>query len=440
MFPSLRSPVTALVRTLITTLVTMLVTMALVLPLTIVPAQAKKSDELKEQEREVATQVESMGETLMAAGSRVRKAMKAYARAEAKVRRAEKAERAATKKAKVAESKALMAQRAAGRAYAAWEAGKLQEGMVRTELARTELKIDEVARAVYQQGPLAEVEVLLDSQSPADFTARLASVDAVGRLQSSVYTGLTRTRADLAMQEVQLQAARVAAQEKQAIADQRLAEAKAARAEAAATTTALESARAEQKVAVRKAQKYRAQVKRKIEQLKREQQRLAAAAAKAAREEAARAARAGGNVSAMAIPSGGLLWPVASGGRMSSAVGPRTHPVFGYRSCHTGQDIAAPSGTPVRASADGRVITSGSGGAYGNSIMLVHSGGLTTFYAHLSSKSVSVGQEIKAGDQVGTVGSTGWSTGPHLHYETRVNGTAYDPMGWFGQPSRPVVC
>jgi len=423
-FPSLRVLVVALV----------------VLALGATPAQAKKSDELKEQEREVASQVESMGETLAAAGTRVTKAMKAFTRVQAKVARAEKAERAAIRKAKIAESKALMAQRAAGKAYAAWKAGKFQEGMVRTELARTEVAINEVARAVYQQGPLAEVEVLLDSQSPADFTARLASVDAVGRLQSSVYSGLTRTRADLAMQEVQLQAAKVAAEEKQAIADQRLAESTQARAEAAATTARLEQVRAEQRRVVRQAQKYKRKVERRLTQLKREQERLAAAAAKAAREEAARAARAGSGTPAMAIPSGGLLWPVAAGGRMSSAVGPRTHPVFGYRSCHTGQDIAAPTGTPVRASADGRVITSGSGGAYGNSIMLVHSGGLTTFYAHLSTKSVQVGQEIKAGDQVGTVGSTGWSTGPHLHYETRINGTAYDPMGWFGQPSRPVTC
>lgn len=427
MFPSLRVTVIAVV-------------VALAVASGATPAQAKKSDELKEQEREVASQVESMGETLAAAGSRVTKAMRAFTRVQAKVQRAEKAERAAIRKSKIAESKALMAQRAAGKAYAAWEAGKLQEGMVRTELARTELKINEVARAVYQQGPLAEVEVLLDSQSPADFTARLASVDAVGRLQSSIYTGLNRTRADLAMQEVQLQAAKVAAEEKQALADQRLAEAKDARAEAAARTRALERAKAEQSVVVRQAQKYKRKVQRRLMQLKQEQQRLAAAAAKAAREEAARAARAGAGTPAMAIPSGGLLWPVAAGGRMSSAVGPRTHPVFGYRSCHTGQDIAAPTGTAVRASADGRVITSGSGGAYGNSIMLVHSGGLTTFYAHLSSKSVQVGQELKAGDQVGTVGSTGWSTGPHLHFETRVNGTAYDPMGWFGQPSRPVVC
>jgi murein DD-endopeptidase MepM/ murein hydrolase activator NlpD len=423
-FPSLRVAVIALV----------------VLALGATPAQAKKSDELKEQEREVASQVDSMGETLAAAGSRVTKAMKAFTRVQAKVERAEKAERAAIRKAKIAESKALMAQRAAGKAFAAWKAGKFQEGMVRTELARTELQINEVARAVYQQGPLAEVEVLLDSQSPADFTARLASVDAVGRLQSSVYTGLNRTRADLAMQEVQLQAAKVAAEEKQAIADQRLAESTQARAEAAATTQRLEQVRAEQRVVVRQAQKYKRKVERRLVQLKREQERLAAAAAKAAREEAARAARAGAGAPAMAIPSGGLLWPVAAGGRMSSPVGPRIHPVFGYRSCHTGQDIAAPTGTPVRASADGRVITSGSGGAYGNSIMLVHSGGLTTFYAHLAAKSVQVGQEVKAGDQVGTVGSTGWSTGPHLHYETRMTGTAYDPMGWFGQPSRPVVC
>ncbi|MBM3669741.1 MAG: hypothetical protein FJW97_06970 [Actinobacteria bacterium] len=424
MFPSLRVLVLALV----------------VVALGATPAQAKKSDELKQQERAVASQVESMGETLAAAGSRVRKAMKAFTRVQAKVARAEKAEGAAIRKAKIAESKALMAQRAAGQAYSAWKAGKFQEGMVRTELARTEVAINEVARAVYQQGPLAEVEVLLDSQTPADFTARLVSVDAVGRLQSSVYIGLTRTRATLAMQEVQLQAAKVAAEEKQAIADQRLAELKQARAEAAATTRRLAQVRAEQRVVVRQAQKYKRKIERRLSQLKREQERLAAAAAKAAREEAARAARAGSGTPTMAIPSGGLLWPVASGGHMSSPVGPRVHPVFGYRSCHTGQDIAAPTGTPVRASADGRVITSGSGGAYGNSIMLVHSGGLTTFYAHLSSKSVQVGQEIKAGDQVGTVGSTGWSTGPHLHYETRVNGTAYDPMGWFGQPSRPVTC
>lgn len=404
------------------------------------PAQAKKSDELKQQEREVASQVESMGETLAAAGSQVTKAMRRYTRAEAKVLRAERAERAAIKKAKVAESRAIMAQRSAGDAYAEWEAGKRQEGMVRTELARTELKIGEVARAVYQQGPLAEVEVLLDSQTPADFTARLASVDAVGRLQSSVYEGMVQTRAKLAMQQVHLQEARVAAREKQAVADQRLAEAKAARAEAAATTQRLESARAEQRRAVHKARKYRAKVERRLSQLKSEQQRLAAAAAKAAREEAARAARAAGSAPTMAIPTGGLLWPIAAGGLMSSAVGPRVHPVFGYRSCHTGQDIAASTGTSVRAAADGRVITSGSGGAYGNSIMLVHTGGLTTFYAHLSSKSVSIGQVLKAGDQVGTVGSTGWSTGPHLHFETRVNGTAYDPMGWFGKPSRPVTC
>lgn len=403
------------------------------------PASAKKSDELKAQEREVAAEVSSMGETLAAAGSKVTKAMKSYKKVQAKVAAAEKAERAAVKKAKEAESKALMAQRAAGRAYASWEAGKLQQGMVRTELARTELKIDEVARAIYQQGPLAEVEVILDSDSPADFTAKLASVDAIGRNQSSVFGGLVKTRGDLAMQEVKLQAAKKAAEEKQRIADERLVEAKAARAEAATITQNLEVARAEQSRVVKKAQKYKAQVASRLNQLKREQARLAAAAAAAAKAEAARAAKAGSTVPNMAIPSGSLRWPVNSN-KLSDPVGPRTHPVYGYKSCHTGQDVAAPSGTPVIAAADGRVVTSSSGGPYGNAIMLIHSGGLTTFYAHLSSKSVSVGQELKAGDQIGTVGSTGWSTGAHLHFETRINGKAYDPMGWFGSAQRAVNC
>ena len=100
------------------------------------------------------------------------------------------------------------------------------------------------------------------------------------------------------------------------------------------------------------------------------------------------------------------MMPVA--GRPSSNPGPRIHPIFKRKSCHTGWDLAAPTGTPVVAADNGSVATISRGGAYGNAVMLAHGGGMVTFYAHLSSVNVSVGQVVTKGQTVGGVGSTGW--------------------------------
>ncbi|MEY3531873.1 MAG: hypothetical protein RLY68_875, partial [Actinomycetota bacterium] len=76
----------------------------------------------------------------------------------------------------------------------------------------------------------------------------------------------------------------------------------------------------------------------------------------------------------------------------------------------------------------------------GRVIVIAHNGGLSTMYAHLSRFNVTVGQGIAVGDTIGYVGSSGWSTGPHLHFEVHVNATPYNPMGWFGSPKTPVTC
>ena len=121
--------------------------------------------------------------------------------------------------------------------------------------------------------------------------------------------------------------------------------------------------------------------------------------------------------------------------RLSSDFGMRTHPVVGGRRQHNGVDLASPTGTPVYATADGRVDMAQWFSSYGLYIQLNHGGELETRYAHLSALSVSKGQKVRKGDLIGHVGSTGRSTGPHLHYEVRVAGQAVNPVPYMVETS-----
>jgi len=113
--------------------------------------------------------------------------------------------------------------------------------------------------------------------------------------------------------------------------------------------------------------------------------------------------------------------------RFSSSYGSRIHPVTGRRANHKGIDMAAPSGTPIYATAVGTVDMAQWVGGYGNFIKIEHGGDLETRYGHLSKLNVRPGQDVKKGDLIGFVGSTGRSTSPHLHYEVRIAGEAVDP-------------
>ena len=123
---------------------------------------------------------------------------------------------------------------------------------------------------------------------------------------------------------------------------------------------------------------------------------------------------------------GVLGWPVS--GRLSSPYGYRIHPIYGTKRLHTGIDIAASNGTPIAAAGSGKVILAKVFGGYGNAVVVDHGGGLTTLYAHQSRIAVSVGQAVSRGDTIGYVGSTGNSTGAHLHFETAEYGNRVDPL------------
>jgi murein DD-endopeptidase MepM/ murein hydrolase activator NlpD len=121
-----------------------------------------------------------------------------------------------------------------------------------------------------------------------------------------------------------------------------------------------------------------------------------------------------------------FVWPAR--GPITSGFGVRRHPIFGTREMHTGIDIGAPLGSPVVSARAGRVIYAGWETGYGKLVRIDHGDGLTTTYSHLSQISVRVGQVLDLGDTVGKVGSTGYSTGPHLLFEIRVHGRPLDPL------------
>lgn len=131
-----------------------------------------------------------------------------------------------------------------------------------------------------------------------------------------------------------------------------------------------------------------------------------------------------------AVSRSGSNYGVVSGGRLSSNFGTRVHPVTGKSKFHKGVDIAAPRGNPVYAYASGTVTYAGWASGYGNFIAISHGNGMVTRYGHLSAINVRVGQQVSTKQRIGAVGSTGVSTGPHLHFEVLINGSFKNPLNY----------
>ncbi|MCL2356377.1 MAG: peptidoglycan DD-metalloendopeptidase family protein [Defluviitaleaceae bacterium] len=157
-------------------------------------------------------------------------------------------------------------------------------------------------------------------------------------------------------------------------------------------------------------------------QLRREEDELARARAAAAHNE---------RLAQLNNFGGQFMWPIPSHSRISSQFGMRHHPILRQNRHHSGIDVGAPTGTRLYAAADGYVRFAGWSGGYGNTVIIDHGGGFSTLYAHNSRNRVASGQFVTRGQHIADVGSTGMSTGPHLHFEIRINNRAVDPMNYF---------
>ena len=268
-------------------------------------------------------------------------------------------------------------------------------------------------RMMEEQGTVSYWSILFDSSDFSDLLDRIADVDAVMAYDNEVMDQLIATREELERLQGELESARA---EEQAAKEQQ------------------EAKKAEQQAKVAEAQALLDQINADVAEVNRQLDAEDAAAANlqaeiAKKQKQLEEERKQNNI--VISSETGYLWPLPGYYRLSSQFGYRIHPITGVAHSHTGIDIPASGGTPILAAKSGQVVTSAYHYSYGNYVVIDHGNGNSTLYAHMSSRAVSEGQMVTQGQVIGYVGTTGSSTGNHLHFEVRDNYTRVDPESKF---------
>jgi murein DD-endopeptidase MepM/ murein hydrolase activator NlpD len=260
-------------------------------------------------------------------------------------------------------------------------------------------------KGIYEDGEMSYLGLLFQSTDLGDFISRIEYLSTLIANDQKLLDDINTQQEEMVKKKEELETIR----DRSA---QLLAEAKAAETELEAKKqqqkTTLEQNKRSQQAIIDENEKLEAEsnaLREKIRQLQ--------------------AGRKGGTVGTVSN------WPLPGYYEVSSSYGWRTHPITGRRTMHSGIDIPAPTGAAVRAVGAGDIIFAGWYGGYGNAIVIDHGGGTSTLYGHQSRLAVGEGQKVSQGQIIGYVGSTGFSTGPHLHFEVRINGNTSDPMRYF---------
>ena len=274
-------------------------------------------------------------------------------------------------------------------------------------------------RDIYINGRLSYIDVVIGSKDFSDFANRLEVLKRIIDSDIMLIGEIKKERAQIEEHKQKLESdrAKLVELEKAALAKQ----------------AEIEQKKAERNVVLQKAQNDRATAMQAIEELNASSAQVSAMLKErqAARAAAAAAAQSSGGQGASdnwVQGTGQLGWPVS--GEITSPYGYRVHPIYGTTIYHSGIDIGVDEGTPVHAADGGVVVWSGWMGGYGYAVVIDHGNGLSTLYGHNSELAVDEGQSVAKGQVISYAGSTGNSTGPHVHFEVRVNGDPVDPMGY----------
>ncbi len=398
------------------------------------------ADNLKHKRHKVQHQISSVHTSLDESSAQLRQATAALQAAQVQLDRAQTHLAKTRGELSAAEALDQQMQAKLEAAVARLAKARADLGAGRAKIAAQQKELGQIVVQNYQTGDpsLMGLSMVLNSQDPTELTGQLNSVQNVVDKEAVVLDRLEAAKVLLTVQEQEVTAAKVevAKQRKAAAENLRRKQALERQAEDAESQVhALVGLRAQ---ARGEAAKARAADLAQLKDLQKERNRISAILKRRAEEArrraaaAAAAAAAAGRDSGPVRSNGFLTWPVNA--PITSPYGWRIHPIYGYRSLHDGIDLGAGCGTPIHAPAAGRVIEEYFQTAWGNRIIIDHGYhrgvGLATISNHLSSYAVHRGQYVRRGQVIGYVGTTGWSTGCHLHFTVMQNGSPVNPMRW----------
>ncbi len=384
------------------------------------------ADDLKDRQKQVQKDINHAHSDLEHSSARFRKAQRAWESSKGELASA----RAALA---VARSKVSAAEEEDARMQAALVAAEAKLATARAELATGKQNVEDqqgqvvqVVTDIYTQGDpqLLAFSSLLDSATPADLTRGAEAQSAVVGRETRAYDDLSAAKVLLQVTARQVrEATDEVAASRQAAADH-LVEMESLEASAASATATVAAQVKRTRKTRASAVAARAADRKVLRQLEAEANRI--------KEKLRQQALNNGANNTPGNTGGFLNHPV--NGRVTSPYGYRTHPIYGYYSLHDGTDFGAGCGTPLYATADGTIMQKYWSTVYGNRLVLNHGVqrgvGVASVYNHATRYVVRQGQKVKRGQVIGYVGSTGWSTGCHLHFTVLVNGSAVNPMNW----------
>jgi murein DD-endopeptidase MepM/ murein hydrolase activator NlpD len=313
------------------------------------------------------------------------------------------------------ETQIAAAQKLLGQKQAAYSQAQKQVLAVQKELELKQKELEERrvalgkrAKGIYESGQISYMELLFQSADLGDFITRMEYFAKLVSNDRQLLMNIQTQKEQIVQKTKELESKRDQAAQLQV--------------QAAAVSADLDKAKSQQREALDQNQKSQQVAFENIDRLEAEAN---AWNDKIRKLQAAQAARLGG------VNGTVTIWPVPGYYEISSSFGWRIHPITKKRSLHTGTDVVAPSGAKITAAGAGVVIMAGWNSAYGNMTIIDHGKGLSTLYGHQSALAVTEGQSVEAKQVIGYVGSTGWSTGPHLHFEVREGGNPTDPLRYF---------